>query len=477
MCNDLNKLTVGELTSSNVITDILENCDENNIEEIKQTLMEVAKDKRVARSMKKNLREYDLAKKYQNNDVGSLLDFDVQGNVRATVPNYVTILENDEEFKNLFIYDEFSKKTLKCESNGTLRIWTDSDDSDVIYRIQDKYDMRDKSCYYDAFNVVVANRHFHPIKELIENQEWDRKPRIDRFLIDILGCEDNDYYREVSRMIFYGGISRIYQPGCKFDYMPIFIGKQGQGKTTIVKWLALNDSYYNDISSIEGKDALENIQGTWICELSELLAMVRTKDIEAMKSFVTRTVDKFRESYGKRSNEYPRTCIFIGTTNDYQFLSDKTGNRRYLPVELNIKMGEIYRKEIYIKDYIMQCWREALVLYKEHKAYLTIPQKYYKDVVNAQNNAVEDDPKVGMILDYLDKKEIGDRVCNIEIFTNCLNGLKKNFDRLQSKEISRILASLPDWGRGGNTNHRFEVFGQQRYWEKIIPKDDWSDLD
>jgi predicted P-loop ATPase len=209
-------------------------------------------------------------------------------------------------------------------------MWHDEDDSILRCDIEDRYGLYNLQKYYDAFNTVIKTKHFHPIKELIELEKWDGTPRIDRFLIDILKCEDNDYHREVSRMIFYGGINRLYKPGCKFDYMPIFIGTQGCGKSSVVKWLALNDSYYGDISSIEGKSALENIQGTWICELSELLAMVKTKDVEAMKSFITRTSDRFRESYGRRTKEFPRTCVFIGTTNDYQFLSDKTGNYRLI---------------------------------------------------------------------------------------------------------------------------------------------------
>jgi predicted P-loop ATPase len=355
-------------------------------------------------------------------------------------------------------------------------MWNDGDDSRVRCAIENKYGLYNQLKYYDAFNVVSRAKSFHPIKELIEAGEWDKKPRIDRFLADVLKCEDNNYHREVSRMIFYGGINRLYKPGCKFDYMPILIGKQGCGKSSIVKWLALNDMYYGDISSIEGKDALENIQGIWICELSELLAMVKTKDVEAMKSFITRTTDRFRQSYGRRTQEYPRTCLFIGTTNDYQFLSDKTGNRRYLPVELNVKIGELYKQEAEIREYILQCWREARYLFMVDETYLTIPAKYMDDVMRAQDAAVEDDPKIGMIMDFLNSKKVGEKVCNVEIFTSCLNGLRKNFDRLQQKEISRLLSSLPDWKRSGNHTYRFEGFGPQKYWEKIEVEDDWSDL-
>ena len=477
MEKDIKDLTKEEMLNPGFVPSVLEYCDSvDNKEEILNEIMTMAKQYRITSNIKNQMTTWNNKRRITTTDIIGLLEFTEHGQVAQTTTNYVTILENDPEYQDLFLFDEFSNRIIYYDKDGIKRMWSDGDDSRLRCGIENKYGLYHLQKYYDAFNVVARAKSFHPIKELIEAGDWDKKPRIDRFLVDILKCEDNDYHREVSRMIFYGGIHRLYQPGCKFDYMPILIGKQGCGKSTVVKWLALHDAYYGDISSIEGKDALENIQGIWICELSELLAMVKTKDVEAMKSFITRTTDRFRESYGRRTKEYPRSCVFIGTTNDYQFLSDKTGNRRYLPVELNVKMGELYDQEQYIRDYILQCWREARYLYMVEETYLTIPSKYYNEVVIAQDNAVEDDPKVGMILDYLNQKKVGDRVCNIEIFTNCLNGLKKNFDRLQSKEISRLLASLPEWKRHRST-HRFDDFGTQKFWEKIEVKDAWGDLD
>lgn len=479
MEKEIRELTKEEMLNPGFIPSVLEYCDTiDNKEEVINELMIMAKQHRIVSKIKNQITTWNNKRKLTTNDVIELLEFTENGQVAQTTTNYVTILENDPEYRDLFLFDEFSNRVI-CQGGDSdigVRMWSDGDDSNLRCSIENKYGLYNQQKYYDAFNVVARSKSFHPIKELIEAGEWDKKPRIDRFLIDVLKCEDTNYHREVSRMIFYGGIHRLYQPGCKFDYMPILIGTQGCGKSTVVKWLALNDAYYGDISSIEGKDALENIQGVWMCELSELLAMVKTKDVEAMKSFITRTTDRFRESYGRRTKEYPRSCVFIGTTNDYQFLSDKTGNRRYLPVELNVKIGQLYKQEKYIRDYILQCWREAKYLYMIDETYLTIPNKYYKEVLEAQNKAVEDDPKIGLIMEFLDSKKIGDRVCNIEIFTNCLNGLKKNCDRLQQKEISRLMASLPDWKRSKST-HRFEGLGPQKYWEKIEVVDEWEDLE
>lgn len=472
MEKELEAVTKEEMLNPSFIPSIFKNYDDpGERNTMLKKVMSLAKEYKISTKVKKSI---DLAKA-ENIDPVIPLSFDNNGLPEPTIDNLVSILTNDKEISGKYFYNSLSGYPMRIEKDGSQRMWNDTDDSEMLRYIETTYGIYYPNKYFNAFNIACSKKQVHPIKALLESKEWDRKPRIDRFLVDIMKCEDNNYSREVSRMIFYGGISRLYKPGCKFDYMPIFIGKQGTYKSTIVNWLAIHDNYAGDINTIEGKDALDNIQGRWICEFSELLALVRTKDVEAMKSFITRPVDKYRTSYSKRTSEFPRQCIFIGTTNDSQFLYDKTGNRRYLPIVIGLKPGELSGREKEIREYIIECWREALVLFKENKVYLTIPSEYYDDVIAAQENAVEDDPKLGILTDYLNEKKVGDRVCTIEIFTNCFNGLKKNFNRLEAKEISRVLSSLPDWERK-NSTHRFETFGTQKYWEKIDPNAKWGDL-
>ena len=162
------------------------------------------------------------------------------------------------------------------------------------------------------------------------------------------------YFREVARMIFYGGIKRLFEPGSKFDYFVIFEGKQGTGKSRLVEMLNPVERYYSDLRTIDGKEACECIDGSFIIELSELLALVRAKDVEAMKAFITRTVDKYRPAYGRYTAEVPRCNVFIGTTNDASFLTDVTGNRRYLPINIDeTKPCEFFEGYADTKKYII----------------------------------------------------------------------------------------------------------------------------
>ena len=481
---DISLLTKEELSDEHFIKEVLLNADETERIEIVELISNRAKELKCLGKIKKQLEMYGNSVEITNNVFNIELVTNASGVPEITTDNYLKIMQEDEYINNLFYYDVFIGQIIKTE-HGKKRWWTDSDDSCLRAYIESNYRIYSQQKYYDAFNQILSTKQVHPIKDIIEDKKWDGKSRIDKFLVDILGCDDDDYSREVSRMIFYGGINRLYNPGCKFDYLPIFIGDQGCGKSSIINWLALDDKYYKDISSIEGKEAMEALQGTWICEMAELLAMVRAKEVEAMKAFITRTSDKFRKAYDRRNSENPRQCIFIGTTNDYDFLIDKTGNRRYLPIEVNTDGVDLYNKKDYVQNYILECWREALFLMKKGKTYLTIPSDYKSILENMQTSMVIDDPKIGLIFDYLDKQEMGAKVCGLEIYTKCLNNIRKNYGISDARELSRIMKNKKDWIKCD----RFYTpdYGQQRGWEKVgeyekkkntvkIQKE-WDDLD
>ena len=211
-------------------------------------------------------------------------------------------------------------------------------------------------------------RKYNPIIDIIEGVKWDGVERCERFLIDWAKVEDSPYSREVSRLIFAGGIHRLYQPGTKFDDVPILIGtKQGEGKSTLVRFLAISDEYYGEVTQMEGTPAIEQLQGKWICEISELLALTKTKEQEAAKAYITRAFDKYRKPWDKNTVDLPRRCIFIGTSNNSNPLSDKSGNRRYYPIEVHSDGYEIFDHEDEIRDYVLQCWAEAREKYKAGK--------------------------------------------------------------------------------------------------------------
>lgn len=395
--------------------------------------------------------------------VKKTLDTGDKGVIKNTIDNIVCILTTDKNICNFYYYDEVKGMVVNTQTNRT---WQDTDDSTLIWYLETYYELFDTKKYYAAFDNAMGIKRRNILKEILESEPWDGKPRIDKFLNKILKTDDDDYHREVSRMIFYGGINRLYHPGCKFDYMPILIGKQGNGKSTLVKWLSLDTRYFSEVNTIDGKDGVEAIHGQWICEMAELLAMVRTKEVEAMKSFITKQVDKYRPAYARRVVDRPRTSIIIGTTNTYEFLTDMTGNRRFLPVHMNLDLGELFLQEKFIKHYILECWREALQLMRENKTYLTIPMEYMDVTIEKQNEVCIDDPKESEIYNYLLNKEIGYKVSSKELFVECFHGISKNYNRTQASQISIIMSSFPNWVRSTDRIY-FKDYGRQRYWTKI----------
>lgn len=463
----IDTLTRDELLDKEFIPSIYKNYQGEEREAVINEILVVARKEGVTRLIKKVIDSEEQNAIYEaKSEILSLMKIGVNSLPECTIDNYNQVLENDPYITKHVRYNLFTQKFEYWNDNHFVNNWNDTNDADFISYIEKNYGFYNLQKYCQAFSLLSKSVAYHPIKEIIEADKWDGISRIDNFLTDIMGCDADDYSREVSRMIFYGGISRLYKPGCKFDYMPILMGKQGSCKSTIVSWLALKDDYYREVLSIEGKDGMEILSGGWMCEFSELLAMVRAREVESLKGYITRTVDTFRPAYGRHEVSNPRHCIFIGTTNDYEFLVDKTGNRRYLPIEIKLPKGSLWLKEKETKSYILQCWREALELMKNHKTYLVIPKQYDDIVAMHQARATDDDPKVGMIQEYLDKKNPGDTVCGMEIYTNCFGNLQKSFNRQSSREISMIMRTMNDWKRMDKTI-RFENYGKQKYWVKL----------
>lgn len=224
----------------------------------------------------------------------------------------------------------------------------------------------------DVFTVVekIAYKHsYHPIKEMIESKPWDGMKRAEEVFITYLGVEDTEYTRTVTRKWLTAAIARIYHPGTKFDLVPILQGKQGVGKSSLANRLAGEDYFVDTLKNMgKTKDDYQLLIGAWVVELGELASM-RSTEVEEMKSFISATADKIRLPYGKMTGTYKRTSVFIGTTNDTEYLRDLTGNRRFLP--LPIVNDPIHKWSTLDDETVQQIWAEAKTFYDDgEKLYL-----------------------------------------------------------------------------------------------------------
>ena len=390
------------------------------------------------------------------------LERDNEGRVKNCISNYMSILNNDLRFKGKLRLNELSDMPQKIVK-GKIANWEDVDHSKTRCYIEKTYGIYSEKKLYDALDIVFRENSYNPVKDIIESIEWDGVPRVHTILNKWLRVENNEYTREVSRLIFAGGINRLYNPGCKFDDMPVLIGtKQGEGKSTFVLWLALHDDYFREIKDIDGQKGIEVLKGGWICEMSELLALTKTKEVEAVKSYITCRVDTYRKPYGREVTTNPRKCIMIGTTNKEQFLTDKTGNRRFYPVTVRSRGKDLFDNEKDVKHDILQAWAEALVMYKKGELKNCADNELIETIREHQEAAVEDDYREGLIESYLEDKN---ETCIIEVWENVFNNIGRP-TRKDSNEIGLMISKLSDWENLGKSK-RFDKYGKQKMWEKV----------
>lgn len=404
---------------------------------------------------------------------GIELDYDGQGKAMSTVDNFLKVIENDPKFSGL----KFNLLTYSPEQvrDGVVEKWTDADDAEARRYIEKAYHIHSVQKCDDAFRIMFKRNEYHPIRDLVDSLEWDGVSRIYDFLHRWTKCDDTAYTREVSRLIFAGGIHRLYNPGCKFDDMPVLIGKrQGEGKSTLVRWLAMEDKYFAEVSEFDGQRGIEAVEGAWICEVSELLAMTKARETEAVKSYLTRQNDRYRMPFDKRVTDHPRQCVFIGTTNKEQFLTDKTGNRRFYPVVVCQSGYELFDHEEECRAYIAQCWAEAKCLFDEGKIQPFADRSLIETIRAHQNESVEDDYRVGLISDYL---ETHSEVCVLELWKNALHmGDFSKPTKKDSNDISVIMQGFDGWQKSKKVK-RMGEFGVQMFWSKTASQADTSWVD
>ena len=441
-------------------------------------MQELKADKELKEQVKRMFKAFDKAeqemayaytKENAKKNADIALAFGGKGQPLSTIDNFLLILRNDKEFDSL----RFNQLSYSPEHivGGKLERWQDKDDSKARFYIEQKYKIHNREKLDDALRILFAEREYHPIKQIIEAVEWDGVSRIQELFIKWLKCEDTPYIREVTRLVFAGGIHRLYNAGCKFDDVAVLIGvKQGEGKSTFARWLAIKDEFFTEVTEIEGQKGIEAIEGAWVCEIAELLAVTKSKEVEAVKSYITKLVDRYRRPFDRRTTDHKRQCVFIGTTNKEQFLTDKTGNRRWYPVKVNSSGYDLHDHKEEIQADILQAWAEAKYLYDKGELKPYADRNLLEEIKAKQEQAVEDDYMVGMITDYLSGKH-KERVCIMELWKYALQNDFSKPTRKESNEITLILQNIGGWERGKIERHN--EFGNQMFWYK---KTNWVEL-
>lgn len=310
-----------------------------------------------------------------------------EGQIKPWAYNIILILSNDPAWRSALGYCDFSYRIIKhCAPLNHMRTgeWEDSDTARVKEWLAANYYFNpSRGELIDALIVVAQQHRFHPVRDYLNGLIWDGQDRLDYWLADIMEARGDSHYLAASgRMFLVGAVARVMQPGCKMDTVLILEGEQGKGKSSVIG--ALFGDWYSDAPLMLGdKDAYQNIQGVWGIELAELDSFNRAESTTA-KMFFSQRRDRYRPSYGQMAQDFPRQCVFAGTTNQDEYLKDYSGNRRYWPVYCCAAHADLMRDQ---RD---QLWAEAVHRYQRG-------ERWWPD--DANKNLFEDEQDARLQVD------------------------------------------------------------------------------
>lgn len=421
------------------------------------------------------------------------LEIDSKAGFVSSAGNLNIIFKNDPRLKGFFRYNEFDSRhyvfnTLPWRRISSPEPIRNVDYSGVRNYIETIYKISGAMKIDDALNLEFERNSYHPVREYLSGLTWDGVPRVETLLIDYFGTPDTSYYREAIKTVLIGGVKRIFEPGCKFDSVIVLVGGQGSGKSTFVRKLGVK--WFSDtFLTVHGKEALEQINsGVWVMEMAEL-AGLKKAEVEPIKHFISKQEDTFRPAYGKTTETFKRQCIFIGTTNDENFLRDPTGNRRWLPVDVHKERARKCSIKGLDEHEIGQIWAEAYKMYRRNESTVLSPEAEAL-AVNEQISHTLIDERTGLIEDFLEMEipknwgdlEIAQRrdyfrndeargdgptyiremVSVAEIWTECLGKPREDMTPYATKDINALMKGFPEWEQVKSLK-RFKHYGPQRY--------------
>jgi predicted P-loop ATPase len=362
---------------------------------------------------------------------------------RPLLRNAIIALRGAPEWQGVLAYDEFALTTMamkpppwcKAEDNAWQpRAWTDHDDTLATDWLQAQGIGVPITVTTSAIEAVAKDASFHPVRDYLTGLTWDGTKRVGRFAATYLGAEDTPYHNEVSTRMFIAPVARIMRPGCKHDHMPILEARQGAGKSKAIKML-FEPWFTDDLAEFGSKDASMQVRSAWGIEVAELSAMTRS-EIERVKAFITRSVDRFRPSYGRRVIEVPRQAVFFGSTNALEYLKDETGGRRFWPV----RCGRIDHDAI-VRDRD-QLWAEAVALYNAEEPWWLTNEALLVEAREQQEHRYQEDPWQEFIAKYC--ATAGD--VSVAELLETLGVERERWGQVEQNRVARCLVKL-GWER------------------------------
>lgn len=402
-----------------------------------------------------------------------------RGDPLQTTENHMRVLQGDALLAGRFRFNTLANSIwvfppIPWDESASPRRLVDADFVGFHMYCERHYGLIKKQAAIDALEFVANQLAFDPRVDWLNGLRWDGVHRAENMLSWYLGADNSDYNKAVSALMFSGAVARAFEPGCKFDYMPIFQGPQGLGKSKFISRMAIDPQWLNDnYGTFDGENALYGLMGVWIVEVAELAAVRKTKDKELLKARITSTQENYRPKYGRVTIVWPMTHIFIGTTNSKSFLSDSTGNRRFLPVECGVvaPSRSLWGNEC--EHDFKQAYAEAVERWSNGEVSLLMPEHLSGEVLAQQQAYTIEDQRASLIYNYLEavaqrENAFDRRVCIPDIAENALGMERKDYlgKRTFSNEITDILDRAEGWART-KTQTRFKPYGKNLTWVPV----------
>jgi hypothetical protein len=293
-------------------------------------------------------------------------------------------------------YNTFHDRVILAGLEGFGPIVDDAAMIRMRLSVEDKFGLLpSKEFFEDVVKDTARANSFHPVRDYLDGLVWDETPRIDKWLTAYAGVKDTAYTNAVGALWLIAAVRRARHPGCKFDEMIVFESEQGKDKSTALSILAVEEDWFTDNLPLNADAArtIECLAGRWIIEAAELQGM-RKGDVEHLKALLSRRVDRARLAYGRLPAEFPRQCVFAGTTNNQKYLRDQTGNRRFWPIKVGtMAVADLLRD----RD---QLWAEAA--HREAQgASIRLDSTLWQEAAVEQDERREEDPFTIMLAEKL----------------------------------------------------------------------------
>lgn len=369
---------------------------------------------------------------------------DKNGAILATVENLAAALRKPGYSGTQLRFDQFRDEIMHAAPDDDQWLpFGDADYTRLRITLERKgFKPVGREIIRDVVMLVAYENPFDSAIEWLGQQSWDGKPRVESFLATYFGVEDTIYSRAVSRYLWTAMAGRVLKPGVKTDMVPILVGEQGAGKSSAVAAMVPDQQFFCEVSFSEKEDDLSRkMRGRLLAEIGELRGL-HTKELEAIKAFITRTHENWIPKYREFATQFPRRLVFIGTTNKDEFLADETGNRRWLPV----KVGAV--DVVGIRAACLQLWAEAAVLFGQSGVEYSAAEKL-SAAAHAEHTI--GDAWVEIVNDWMDKADpytgTVPRTCDFLRTTDVLkNALGLDSKVIAKREEMRIAVVLKQLG-------------------------------